>query len=193
MKIRTQWSCLLLSCVMLVAPLFFSTAMAKNFRWSSAGDATTQDPHGQDESFTKSINNLVYERLLQPGKDMSRTAWLATSWTNPSPTKWVITLRKGVKFHDGSTFTADDVVFSFERAAKSKQFKSYAIPAGTPRKIDDYTVEFTTPVAMPTTLINFGEVPIMSKKWAEKNNATTPQDFTTKEVTYASKNAMRRS
>ena len=171
---------------LIAAPL----TTAKNFRWSSSGDATTQDPHGQDESFTKSINNLVYERLIQPAKDMSPTPWLATSWKNTSPTKWVVTLRKGVKFHDGSAFTADDVVFSFERAAKSKQFKSYAIPAGTPRKIDDHTVEFTTPVPTPTTIVNLGEVPIMNKKWAEKNGATTPQDFTTKEVTFASRNAM---
>ena len=88
-------------------------ASAKTFRWSSKGDATTQDPHGQDESFTKSINALVYERLIQPGKDMSPTPWLATSWKVVSPTKRVITVRKGVKFHDGSTMTADDVVFSF--------------------------------------------------------------------------------
>ena len=167
-----------------------SLAADKNFRWSSGGDATTQDPHGQDESFTKSVNNLVYERLIQPGKDMSPVPWLATSWKNTSPTKWLVNLRKGVRFHDGTAFTAEDVVFSFERAAKSKQFKSYAIPVGVAKKIDDYTVEFTTAVPIPTTLINLGEVPIMSRKWAEKNNSTTPQDFTTKEVTFASRNAM---
>ncbi len=167
-----------------------SAAEAKNFRWASKGDATTQDPHGQDESFTKSIQALVYERLIQPGKDMSPTPWLATSWKVVSPLKRVITLRKGVKFHDGSVMTADDVVFSFERAAKSNQFKTYAIPAGVAKKIDDYTVEFTTAAPNPVGLISIGEIPIMSKKWAEKNNALNPQDFTTKEVTYASRNAM---
>lgn len=189
MKIRN----LLVSAALTLAA--FSLAMpsaieAKTFRWSSKGDATTQDPHGQDESFTKSINALVYERLIQPGKDMNATPWLATSWKVVSPTKRVVTLRKGVKFHDGSIFTADDVVFSFERAAKSTQFKTYAIPAGVAKKIDDYTVEFTTAAPNPVGIIYIGEVPIMSKKWAEKNNAVNPQDFTTKEVTYASRNAM---
>jgi peptide/nickel transport system substrate-binding protein len=165
-------------------------ASAKTFRWASKGDATTQDPHGQDESFTKSINALVYERLIQPGKDMSPAPWLATSWKVLSPTKRVVTLRKGVKFQDGSLMTADDVVFSFERAAKSTQFKTYAIPAGVAKKIDDYTVEFTTEKPNPIALISIGEVPIMSKKWAEKSNAMNPQDFTTKEVTFASRNAM---
>lgn len=163
---------------------------AKHFRWASSGDITTQDPHGQDEGFTKSIQSFVYERLIQPGKDMSPTPWLATSWKVVSPTKRIISLRKGVKFHDGTPFTADDVVFSFERAAKSNQFKTYAIPAGKPVKIDDYTVEFTTAQPNPVGLISIGEVPIMSKKWAEKNGAIEPQDFSKKEQTFASKNAM---
>jgi peptide/nickel transport system substrate-binding protein len=181
------WVAALCSVWFVAAPI---TAEAKTFRWASKGDATTQDPHGQDESFTKSINALVYERLLQPGKDMSATPWLATSWKVVSPTKRVITLRKGVKFHDGSPLTADDVVFSFERAAKSTQFKTYAIPAGVAKKIDDHTIEFTTEKPNPVGLISIGEVPIMSKKWAEKNGAVNPQDFTSKEVTFASRNAM---
>lgn len=167
-----------------------AAAEGKIFRWSTNGDVTTQDPHGQDEGFTKSINALVYERLIQPGKDMSPTPWLATSWKVLSPTKRVIYLRKDVKFQDGSPFTADDVVFSFERAAKSNQFRTYAIPGGVARKVDEYTVEVTTAKPNPVGLNFIGEVPIMSKKWAEKNNAVLPQDFTTKEVTYASRNAM---
>ncbi len=163
---------------------------AKTLRWASKGDTTTQDPHGQDESFTKSINSLVYERLIQPGKDMAPTPWLATSWKTVSPTVRVVSLRKGVKFQDGTPMTADDVVFSFARAAKSTQFKTYAIPAGVARKIDSHTVEFTTPQPNPIAMISIGEVPIMSKKWAEANNAVAPQDFTSKEVTFASKNAM---
>ncbi len=186
MKIRAWLACSL----MMFAALLSAATAAKTLRWSSKGDATTQDPHGQDESFTKSINALVYERLIQPGKDMSPTPWLATSWKLVSPTKRVVTLRKGVKFSDGTPFTADDVVFSFERAAKSTQFKTYSIPSGIAKKIDDYTVEFTTEKPNPIGTITMGEIPIMSKKWAEAHNAVAPQDFTSKEVTYASRNAM---
>jgi len=177
--------------LLVVAILSISTtSAAKTFRWSSKGDSTTQDPHGQDESFTKSINALVYERLLQPGRDMKPQAWLATSWKVMSPTKRVITLRKGVKFHDGSIMTADDVVFSFERAAKSKQFKTFTSIAGKPRKIDDLTVEFTTDAPNPSAMASIAEVPIMNKKWAEANNVVNPQDFTAKETTFAARNAM---
>ena len=173
-----------------VAVAMSCMVQAKNFRWSSAGDITTQDPHGQDESFTKSFNALVYERLIMPGKDMSPAAWLATSWKTVSPTQRVFTLRRDVKFQDGTPMTADDVVFSFERAAKSKQFRTYTSQAGTARKIDDYTVEFTTAAPNPISQIAIGEIPIMSKAWAQKNNAAEPQDFSVKEPTFASRNAM---
>ena len=163
---------------------------AKNFRWSSSGDVTTQDPHGQDESFTKSINAMIYERLIMPGKDMSPAAWLATSWKTVSPTQRIFYLRKDVKFQDGTPMTADDVVFSFERAAKSKQFRTYTSQAGVARKIDDYTVEFTTASPNPISQIAIGEVSIMSRAWAQKNNAVEPQDFSNKEATFASRNAM---
>jgi peptide/nickel transport system substrate-binding protein len=174
-----------------LAVVGLSDVSAKTFRWASKGDISTQDPHGQDESFTKSMNALVYERLFQPGKDMSPVPWLATGWKLVNPNKRIVTLRKGVKFQDGTPFTADDVVFSFERAAKSAhQFRTYAVPAGVAKKIDDYTVEFTTPAPNPIAHIYLGEVPIMSKKWAEKNGVVKPQDFTTREVTYASRYAM---
>src|SRR5256885_14077758 len=146
-------------------------APAKTFRWSSQGDVATQDPHGQDEGFTRSVNQMIYERLVMPGKDMSRTPWLATSWKTVSPTQHVFTLRKDVKFQDGTPMSADDVVFSFDRAAKSKQFRTYTAQAGTARQIDAYTVEFTTAQPNPVAIIAIGEISIMSRAWAEKNSA----------------------
>jgi peptide/nickel transport system substrate-binding protein len=176
-----------LLCVALAMP---SMAVAKSFRWSSQGDVTTQDPHGQDEGFTKSFNALIYERLIMPGKDMSPTPWLATSWKVVSPTRRLFYLRKDVQFQDGTPMTADDVVFSFERAAKSKQFRTYTSQAGTARRVDAYTVEFTTAAPNPIATIAIGEIPVMSKAWAQKNNAAEPQDFSAKEATFASRNAV---
>ncbi len=163
---------------------------AKTFKWTSAGDTTTLDPHGQDEGFTNAMNNLVYERLIQPGRDMSPTPWLATSWKVTGPGRITLQLRKNVKFHDGTPFSADDVVFSFERATRSRQFKNYAIPAGKPRKIDAHTVEFFNEVPNPTALSSIGQIPIMSKAWSEKNAAVEPHDMTKKDTPFASRNAM---
>jgi peptide/nickel transport system substrate-binding protein len=182
MRLPALFACLVLG--------LSSAAGAVTFRWSSQGDAATQDPHAQDEGFTKSINAMVYDRLMVRNKDMSLGPGLATSWKSTGPTKWVFTLRKGVKFHDGTTLTADDVVFSFERAAKSRQFRAYAGPAGAIRRIDEHTVEFTGEKPNPVQVLSIAEVPIMSKAWSEKNGAKEAQDFSTKEVTFASKNAM---
>ena len=168
-----------------------AAADAKPFRWSSQGDASTLDPHGQNETFTNTINNLVYEYLAARQKDMKMGPALATSWKNTSPTTWVFNLRRGVKFHDGSDFTADDVVFSFDRARLSSvTFKLYANQAGTVRKIDDYTVEFTTPVPNPVMAESVGSIFIMSKKWCEKHGVQKPQDLTKKEESFAARNAM---
>ncbi len=114
---------------LLLALSIATAAPAKTLRWSSQGDVVTQDPHGQDESFTKSVNAMIYERLIMPGKDLAPAPSLAVSWETLAPTRHVFKLRTGVRFHDGSPMTADDVVFSFERAAKSKQFRTYATQA----------------------------------------------------------------
>ena len=183
MHIRTLFACLLLA----AAPL----APAKTLRWSSQGDATTLDPHSQNETFTNNTNNLVYEFLATRGKDMKFRPTLATSWQNTGPTTWVFQLRKGVRFHDGTPFTADDVVYSFDRARLSSvTFKLYANQSGTVRKLDDYTVEFTTPVPNPVMIESVGSIFIMSKRWCEKNGVAKPQDLTRKEDSYAQRNAM---
>jgi peptide/nickel transport system substrate-binding protein len=167
------------------------SAQAANLRWSSQGDASTMDPHANNESFNNSQNNQVYDYLTQRDKSYKVRPWLAESWKNVEPTKWVVKLRRDVKFHDGSPFTADDVVFSFDRARiANSTFKLYATQAGIPRKIDDYTVEFTTPVPNPLFEESIGTIFIMSKAWAEKNGAVKPQDFRGREETFSSRNAM---
>jgi peptide/nickel transport system substrate-binding protein len=182
MRLQALFACL--------AFILSSAAGAATFRWASQGDVATQDPHAQDEGFTKANNALVYDRLMARNKDMSLAPALATAWRSAAPNRWVFTLRKGVKFHDGTPFTADDVVFSFERSNKSRQFRTYSGPAGAVRKIDDFTVEFTSPQPNPLQVLYIAEVPIMSKAWSERNGAANPQDFAAKEATFAAKNAM---
>ena len=185
MNLRVLVVCFALVCA--------SIAEAKNFRWSSQGDAATLDPHSQNETFNNGVNNLVYEYLA--GRDRKtfskHVPALAVSWTNTGPLTWVFKLRQGVKFHDGTPFTADDVVFSFNRARESTvTFRLYSTQSGIAKKIDDYTVEFTTPVPNPVMLDTVINIMIMSKAWCEKNAVARPLDYIKKEESFAARNAM---
>src|SRR5439155_22965816 len=133
-------------CISLAASfaLLASAADAKTLRWAGRGDMQTTDPHSQNENLTNNINQLIYEFLVVRDKKLGVIPALAESWTQVSPTVWRFKLRPGVKFHDGTPFTVDDVVFSFERArSETSQLRVYSNACGTPKKIDDLTVEFT--------------------------------------------------
>ena len=157
-------------------------ADAKTLRWANRGDMQTTDPHSQNEGLTNSINALIYEFLVDRDKKLGLVPKLAESWQRVNDTTWRFKLRAGVKFHDGTPFTADDVVFSYERArADTSQLRAYSNSAGMPRKIDDLTIEFTTNGPNPVELDYIATINIMSKAWCEKNHATKPQNYAGKE------------
>jgi peptide/nickel transport system substrate-binding protein len=111
------------------------TADARTLRWASQGDPQTADPHSQNENLTNMFSQAVHDTLLMRDNELKLVPGLATSWQRINPTTWRFTLRQGVKFHDGSPFTADDVVFTWERASHSNaQLRQYAIPVGKPRR-----------------------------------------------------------
>ena len=136
------------------------------------------------------FSQSVHDTLVMRDNTLKLIPGLATSWQQVNPTTWRFTLRQGVKFHDGSPFTADDIVFSYERASHpNSQLRQYAIPVGKPRKIDDFTVEFVQDKPNPITLEHATTIYIMSKAWAVKNKVEQPLDFKAKEETFASRNA----
>jgi len=163
---------------------------AKTFRWSSQGDIQSVDPHAANEGLTNSLNYHVYERLIGRDQKMMPTPQLALSWQQTAPMVWVFKLRQGVKFHDGAPFTADDVVFSIQRAQSlPSPYRGSAVPIGKGRKIDDFTVEFTTPAVNPVMVGLISSIPIMSKAWCEKHKAEKAQNLSAKEDSYAARNA----
>jgi peptide/nickel transport system substrate-binding protein len=165
-------------------------AQAQTLRWATQGDPQTMDPHSQNESMTNMMNGQVYETLLLRDRDLNLVAGLATEWTQLSTLQWRFKLRPGVKFHDGSPFTADDVVFSVNRAkAKTSQISVYATAVGTPRKVDELTVDFDLAQVNPVFLQHIGTLFIMNKAWSEANRTTLPLDFKNNEESFASFNA----
>src|SRR5689334_23492280 len=104
--------------IVLLALAFGVGADGKPFRWASQGDPQTMDPHSQNELLTNSINGQMYEPLVNRGKKLEIVPALATEWQQRDALTWRFTLRRGVRFHDGTPFTADDVLFSVERASR---------------------------------------------------------------------------
>jgi len=162
---------------------------AQTLRWASAGDPLTMDPVSQNESLTNMMNGQVYERLVMRDKQLGIVPALATGWQQTDATHWRFKLRPGVKFHDGTPFTADDVVFSAERARQpTSQIAQYAAALGEVKKIDELTVEFVQKDPNPIFLQHLDLLYIVSKTWCEKNKVTKPQSFKDKEETFAAMN-----
>ena len=167
------------------------TAGAATLKNAAQNDILTADPHSQNHATTNAILMHVYEGLTRYNAKFEVEPALATKWTYISPTQVRFELRKGVKFHDGTPFTADDVVFSFNRIKQPQgTMQIYIAGIGEVKKVDDYTVDFIMPAPNPILLRNIIDFRIMSKSWSEKNKVTNIQDYKAKEETYASRNAM---
>src|SRR5919197_660777 len=158
-------------------------------RWAAQNDILTLDPHSQNHATTHAIMQYTYEGLTRYTKAYHIEPCLATSWDKLSETQYRFHLRKGVKFHDGSPFTADDVVFSFTRIKEPQGTNQiYVANIKELKKVDDFTVHFNLEGPPPLLLRNIVDFRIMSKSWSEKNRSVHIQDYKAKEETYASRN-----
>jgi peptide/nickel transport system substrate-binding protein len=175
---------------LLTSLLLCSPLAAQTLRWATQGDPLTMDPQSQNEGLTNAINGQVYERLTKRDRQLVIVPSLALSWEQTSAQSWRFKLRPGVKFHDGTPFTADDVVFSVKRAQDPvSTFSVYANALGTVVAVDALTVDFQLPKVSPVFLQHVDSIPIMSRSWSEKNKVLKPLDFKNKEESFASFNA----
>ncbi|MDX8350091.1 ABC transporter substrate-binding protein [Cognatiyoonia sp. IB215446] len=165
---------------------------AETLRWARSGDALTLDPHSQNEGPTHTIRHQMYEPLIIRDVTGAFVPTLATDWAPSAndPNVWVFNLREGVTFHDGAAFTAEDVVFSFQRAQQpNSDMKELIGSIVEVRAVDDFTVEMVTDGPNPILPSNLTNLFIMDKDWTEANNTVAVQDFEGGEITYATTNA----
>jgi peptide/nickel transport system substrate-binding protein len=162
---------------------------AVTLRWAAQNDILTLDPHSQNHATTHAIIQHTYEGLVRYSRDYKIEPCLAVSWKQLSDTQWRFNLRKDVKFHDGSPFSADDVVFSYGRIKQPQGTNQVYVSGITEvKKIDDYTVDLILSGPTPILLRNIIDFRIMSKAWSEKNNSQNVQDYAKKQELYASRN-----
>jgi peptide/nickel transport system substrate-binding protein len=170
--------------------LAIGAAEAANFRWANDGDVNSMDPYARQETFLLTFNGNIYEPLIGRDRNLKLEPALATKWERTQPTVWRFALRQGVKFHDGTPFSADDVVFSYERTiAPGSNMASIFATVKAVKKIDDHSVEFETKAPDPILPDEITNWYIMSKAWCEKNNTTRSADLTKGEESYATRNA----
>ncbi|MGB7430876.1 MAG: ABC transporter substrate-binding protein, partial [Ahrensia sp.] len=152
-----------------------STASAETFKWASQTDPQTMDPHAVNSAPVLGFLNNVYEGLVRRGKDMAIEGALAESWEPIGTDGWRFNLRQGVTFHDGAAFTADDVLFSYQRASsEAADTASWFAPVSEVKIVDDFTIDFMTNAPNPIFPDSIANFMIMDKGWAETNEVTLP-------------------
>ncbi len=160
------------------------------FRWASDGDVNSMDPYARSETFLLTFLQNIYDPLVRRDAELKVEPALATSWEQLSPKIWRFHLRPNVHFHDGTPFTADDVVFSYQRAdGPASQLRSWFANVKAVRKIDALTVDFETEVPDPVFVDGITFWVIMSKSWCEAHGAAEPADLTRAEENYATRHA----
>ena len=137
-------------------------------------DAGSADPRYARDTSAFRLVELVYDGLVYLDNKVTPEPGLAVSWENPTPTTWVFRLRHGVTFHDGTPFTADDVVYTFESilAPDSKApYRALYTPISTVEKLDAYTVRLTTKTPY-APLLSYLDIGIVPKHIAERDPAS---------------------
>lgn len=159
-----------------------SAAMAASFlSWAQAADITiaydsdpvSMDPMEQLSNGTLQMAHMIFEPLVRISADLEPQARLAEKWEylDPeNPTVMRFYLRKDVKFHSGNPFTADDVIFSFNRVKTSADFKGLYESYEGMEKVDDYTVDLKFKQPYPLVLNNISYLFIMDSKHYSGND-----------------------
>lgn len=171
--------------------LFVASADAKTLRWARPQEALTLDPHSQNEGPTTALLQQMYEPLIVRNMEGKLEPGLATEWA-PSPddgTVWVLKIREGVTFHDGTPFTAEDAAFSIARAkSDNSNFKELLVSIVEARAVDATTLHLVTDGPNPILPQNLTSTFMMSKAWSEANNVVAVQNYAAGEENFAARN-----
>jgi peptide/nickel transport system substrate-binding protein len=143
---------------------------AANLTIALGTDVTAVDPHYHNLTPNNNVANHIYGYLVERNEKSQMIPGLATEWKPIDPTTWEFKLRQGVKFHDGSEFTAADVVASIERVPKvlnsPSPFTAYTKQITRIEIVDPHTIRFKTAQPYPLMPSDMSQVAIINKQFA---------------------------
>ena len=138
---------------------------------ATGGAFTSMDPHFHDLSPNHALTQHIFEPLVATDSDGRPTPGLALSWEAVEPTMWRIRLRPGVTFHDGTPFTADDVVFTHARAptvpGSPASMGQYIRPVQRIEVVDPHTMIFHTERPVPMMPMMMSSYAIVGRRNGE--------------------------
>lgn len=143
-----------------------------------AGEPDQLDPHKTTSYFSFEVLENIYDTLVEPDENLEMQPALAESWElSEDQLTWTFTLRQGVTFHDGSDFTAEDVVYSYNRIIDEELSNAWKFTAvDSIEAVDDYTVDITVTQPTPNLLSSIGGfkgMAIVEQENVESGDITT--------------------
>ncbi|BBD09197.1 ABC transporter substrate-binding protein [Desulfovibrio ferrophilus] len=158
--------------------LGISSALAKDLTLGLKGEPTSLDPHFHNVTNNNQQALYLFDKLIRQDSRQKLQPGLAVTWKPIADTTWEFKLRKGVTFHDGSPFTAEDVKFTLERipnVPNSPSSFTFAVSAIKEVEIvDPLTIRVHTENPAPLLPRMFASFTIVSKKNAQ---GMTTEDF----------------
>jgi peptide/nickel transport system substrate-binding protein len=192
MRWRVAWRILIIGLCpwLLCLPVKAQAPATAPLRIATAFDPQSLDPHGVALLYHTRVVFQIYEALVSRDERFALEPALATSWQNTAPLQWRLQLREGVKFHDGTPFTADDAVFSLQRAMAPTSQRAFQLKGVTAiRKAGPMAIEIQLEAPDAVLPQKLQYVAMMSKAWCEKHGVGLPQDFNAKQETFAVRNS----
>jgi peptide/nickel transport system substrate-binding protein len=142
-------------------------ASASDLTIGIGADVTAIDPQYHNLTPNNNVAAHIFDYLVLRDELQRPIPGLAESWRTVDPLTWEFKLRKGVKFHDGSDFTAADVVASIERVPEvpnsPSPFTAYTKQIKEMTVIDAYTIRFRTAAPYPLMPTDMTQVAIISR------------------------------
>ena len=163
-----------LAAAVLCAPL----THAADISIALGSDVTSMDPHYHNLTPNNNVAEHIFETLVTKDPRSKLKPALAESWRAVDDLTWEFKLRKGVKFHDGGDFTAQDVVFSLDRVPNvpnsPSSFATYSKQITDKIIVDPYTIRFKTAAPYPLMPNDMSTIFILSARVAK---GATTEDF----------------